>query len=149
LVLDVQQFHSTAGGQPSRTYYQMLDILPDEQDPKVIEEAALRCSSHVRIYQLTREAECTLRLNEIAQALITLLDPVRRREYDRCLGTSLSPGLSDRASPGSGEPPVVLQGNSASPAADEDRPVPLVVGGGSRDVKLVYQRRAVEVVERK
>ena len=77
--------------EPSRTYYQVLDISPDEQDPKVIEEAALRCSSHVRAYQLTRESECTLRLNEIARALITLLDPVRRREYDLGLGKPLGP----------------------------------------------------------
>lgn len=70
----------------------MLDISPDEQDPQVIEEAALRCSRHVRAYQLTREAESTLRLNEIARALNTLLDPVRRREYDLSLATPPQPG---------------------------------------------------------
>src|SRR5271166_3882874 len=97
---------STAGRQPSRTYYQVLDVSPDEQDPKVIEEAALRCSGHVRSYQLTRAAECTQRLNEIAQALITLLDPVRRREYDLSRGKPLSPALSERRPPGRRHSPV-------------------------------------------
>src|SRR5580700_6971454 len=85
--------------QPSRTYYQVLDISPDEQDPQVIEEAALRCSAHVRAYQLTRESECTLRLNEIARAMITLLDPVRRREYDLGLGSCLTQAPPDRKPP--------------------------------------------------
>ncbi len=86
---------STADRQPSRTYYQVLDISPHEQDPKVIEEAVSRCYRHVRAYQLTRESECTPRLNEIAQALITLRDPVRRREYDLSLAKPLSPELPD------------------------------------------------------
>src|ERR1700685_4678096 len=88
---------SSASQQPSRTYYQVLDISPDELDPKVIEEAALRCSNQARTYQLTRESECTLRLNEIAQAMITLLDPVCRQEYDRSLDRT---GGSEREQPG-------------------------------------------------
>jgi hypothetical protein len=53
------------GGQPSRAPYQVLDVSPDERDPEALEEAALRCSSQVRAYQLTSESECALRLNEI------------------------------------------------------------------------------------
>jgi hypothetical protein len=75
---------------PSRTHYQVLEISPQEQDPKVIEEAALERSQYVRAYQLTREFECVLRLNEIALALVTLLDPVRRRQYDQGLGRSIA-----------------------------------------------------------
>src|ERR1700722_16291197 len=120
----------TAGRQPSRTYYQVLDVSPDEQDPKVIEEAALRCSGHVRAYQLTRESECTLRLKEIAHALITLLDPVRRREYDLSLGKPHSPALSERRPPGRRDSSVLRQGKSALPR-----------DGGTCDVKLVYRRR--------
>jgi curved DNA-binding protein CbpA len=71
-----------------RTYYQLLGISRDEHDPGVIEEAALRRSSQVRPYQLTREPECTATLNEIALALSTLLDPDRRRDYDRLLAGS-------------------------------------------------------------
>ncbi len=77
-----------AEAQPPRTYYQVLNISPDERDPKVIEDAALRCSSDARAYQLTRESECTRRLNEIALAMITLLDPICRRDYDKALGRS-------------------------------------------------------------
>lgn len=68
------------------TYYQLLDISPEEKDPEVIEQAALRCSSEARTFQITHESESTLRLNEIAQAMITLLDPARRRDYDRSIG---------------------------------------------------------------
>jgi hypothetical protein len=90
---------SIPGRQQPRTYYQVLDISPDEHDPRVIEEAALGRSGQVRAYQLTRESECTLRLNEIAQALITLLDPVRRREYDRGLGKLPRPAAPERRPP--------------------------------------------------
>lgn len=141
----------TAGRQRSRTYYQVLGISADEQDPKVIEEVALRCSSHVRTYQLTRETECTLQLNEIAQAMMTLLDPARRREYDLSLGKPLSPARSDPEPPGERDTPVLLQGKSAPSAAGEASLVLLFISdegllfirdGGSCEVKLVYRRRA-------
>ena len=81
-----------ADRQLSRTYYQVLGISPEEQDPRVIEEAALRCSAHVRSHQYdAQESECTQRLNEIARALITLLDPVSRREYDLGPPSTLPP----------------------------------------------------------
>ena len=56
------------GRQRRRTHYQVLGISPDEQDLRVIEEAALCCSCRTRAYQLSRESECSLRLNEIALA---------------------------------------------------------------------------------
>jgi hypothetical protein len=134
---------STAGGQPSRTYYQVLDISPDEQDPNVIEEAALRCSGHVRTYQLTCESECTPRLNEIAQAMITLLDPVRRLEYDLGLGKPQSPELPKRRPAGRRDTPVLPRGESAPSAPGEGSIVLLIGDGGSCDVKLVYQTCAL------
>jgi hypothetical protein len=142
MVLFVRPGASSADRQPSRTYYEVLDISPDEQDPKVIEEAALRCSGQVRAYQLTRESECIQRLNEIAQALITLLDPVRRREYDLGLAKPLSPALSERRPPGRRATPVLRRGKSAPPASGEDTLVLLISYGGTWDVKLVYRRGA-------
>ena len=91
----VQPCASVPGRQPCRTYYQVLGISPDERDPRVIEEAALGCSCHARTYQLRHESECTLRLNEIAQALSTLLDPVRRREYDWGLHSLRRPAAAE------------------------------------------------------
>jgi hypothetical protein len=73
------------GGDRPRTYYEMLGIGRNERDRAVIEGAALHRTCLVRPYQLTRELECTRQLNEIALALSTLLDPARRREYDRGL----------------------------------------------------------------
>jgi hypothetical protein len=134
---------STAGRQPSLTYYEVLDISPDEQDPKIIEEAALRCSGHVRTYQLTREAECTLWMNEIAQALNTLLDPVRRRDYDLGLSKPSSPAVSECGPPDSRDPAVMRRGKSASPTRGEDSRVLLIVEGRTCDVQLLYRRRAL------
>jgi hypothetical protein len=116
----------------------LLGISAEEGDPKVIEEAALQQAAHVRVYQLTREPECTLRLNAIAQALLTLLDPVRRREYDRSLGKPLTPALSDRR-PGERDAPVLRKGKSALPAPGEDTLVLHVSEGGNCDVRLVFQ----------
>src|SRR5262245_12328883 len=65
------------------THYQLLAIQPDEKDPEVIEEAAVRQTTHVRTYQIGQHsALCTRILNEIAQARRTLLDPAKRTEYD-------------------------------------------------------------------
>ncbi len=69
----------------ARNYYELLGIGPDERDPAVIEGAALTRACLVRTYQLVHEAESTRQLNEIAVAMDTLLDPVRRHEYDRGL----------------------------------------------------------------
>jgi hypothetical protein len=119
----------------------VLDISPDERDPKVIEEAALRCSSHARTYQLTCESECTLRLNEIAQALITLLDSVCRSEHDRGFGKPLSPTKSERRPTARQDPPLSPRGKDALPSL-EVGPLQLHLDDqGTCDVRLVYRRR--------
>jgi hypothetical protein len=125
--------------EPCRTYYEVLEISPTEQDPRVIEEAAVRCAGHVRIYQLTRESECTLRLSEIAEAMITLLDPVRRRQYDLELGLTEAP--PEHKPP---RTPVRLKpvGCKRLPAPGEFFVVLLISDGDSCDVKLVCQTRA-------
>jgi WD40 repeat protein len=65
------------------THYQLLGISSQEKDAEVIEEAAIRQSSHVRTYQAGVYARpCIRLLNEIAQARATLLHPARRQEYD-------------------------------------------------------------------
>jgi hypothetical protein len=134
---------SIPGGKPSRTYYQVLGISPDERDPRAIEEAALGCSGRVRAYQLTCESECALRLNEIAQALITLLDPDRRREYDRSLGKPPSPAESERRPPVRRDAPVSPWDKSAPSNPREGALVLLLGDEGACDVKLVYWRSAL------
>ena len=76
-------------GQRPPTHYQLLGVSSDEDDPDVIEEAAIRQAAHVRTYQSGPHApECARLLNEIAQARATLLSPARRRAYDGGLRTS-------------------------------------------------------------
>jgi hypothetical protein len=77
------------------TYYQLLGIAPDEADTEVIEEAALRQTSHVRLYQTGPHAsECTALLNEIGQARATLLNPDKRRHYDASFPALKGPNKS-------------------------------------------------------
>ena len=48
-------YHKWLGIPPGRrppTHYQLLGIAPEEQDPEVIEEAAIRQTAHVRTYQI-------------------------------------------------------------------------------------------------
>jgi hypothetical protein len=114
------------------SYYQILGISRDEQDAYVIEEAALACAIRVRVYQLAREEEVILRLNEIARALITLLDPAQRRQYDHRLDV-----LTGRALP---SPPSV--GELDGPVSGEATLRFHTNDGGACDVKLVYQKKA-------
>ncbi|MFO0925981.1 MAG: hypothetical protein U0736_02955 [Gemmataceae bacterium] len=86
------------------TYYQLLGIAPDETDREVIEEAALRQTSHVRTYQTGPFAQpCTALLNEIAQAKATLLNPAKRKEYDARLAEAL-PAVPPPAPPPTDQP---------------------------------------------
>ena len=58
------------------TYYELLGIAVTEDDAEVIQEAALRQTSHVRLYQTgPYAAQATTILNEIGQARAVLLNP--------------------------------------------------------------------------
>jgi hypothetical protein len=131
MLLLAQVCASVPDGQQPFTHYQILGISPDEQDPRAIEEAALGRAGQVRAYQLTSETECTRRLNEIAQALITLLDPVRRREYDRGLHELPGRTMVERQSP--------RQRKQAAPVGGADRL--LTADRRTCDVKLVHRER--------
>jgi hypothetical protein len=106
----------------------LLGVAPNERDPGVIEEAALRCAGQVRVYQLTRELECALALNEIARAAITLLDPALRREYDRALDGGHAEAVPESRPP-----------RQRPPAPGEGGLELLRDEGGACDVKLVYR----------
>lgn len=74
------------------THYQLLGISADEQDREVISAAVVRQSAFVRNFQVgPHSAEATQVLNEIAAAKVCLLDPVKRAEYDRQLGSATRP----------------------------------------------------------
>jgi hypothetical protein len=67
-------------------FYQLLGISPLEQDRRVIDEAIIRQTARVRIYQNGPQARlCTDILNKIAEAGTVLLDPTKRRRYDEHL----------------------------------------------------------------
>jgi hypothetical protein len=70
-------------GERPPTHYQLLGISPDERDEDVIKAAVVRQSAYVRNFQVGKySAEATRLLNEIGEAKVCLLDPVRRSRYD-------------------------------------------------------------------
>lgn len=74
------------------THYQILGLTFGESDVEVIEEAAIRQSTHLRTYQIGPHAElCTKLLNEVGRARQVLLNPVKREEYNRRLTSSAAP----------------------------------------------------------
>src|SRR3954468_23151085 len=68
------------------THYQLLGLAAGESDTEVVEEAAIRQTTHVRAYQVGPHAQvCTRILNEIAAARQVLCNPQKRQDYDRKL----------------------------------------------------------------
>ena len=68
------------------TFYQLLGITAGEEDVEVIEEAAIRQTTHVRAYQIgPHSQDCTRLLNEISQARSVLTNPAKRKQYDATL----------------------------------------------------------------
>jgi hypothetical protein len=92
---DFDPYHKWLGIAPEQrpvTHYRLLSISPNEKDPEVIEDAAIRQTTHVRSYQLGPHADaCQRVLNEIAAARLTLLNPEKRREYDARLPKPAKP----------------------------------------------------------
>jgi WD40 repeat protein len=123
-------------GQRPPTYYQLLGIEPDEQDPEVIEEAAVRQTTHLRAYQIGAHADdCTRLLNEIAQARTILLNPAKRKAYDatRLQKSARSHEVIAR------EPPALLRtAPPPMPATaaylERGQPVPSIVTGDPQPI---------------
>ena len=65
------------------THYQLLSLSQGESDVEVIEEAAIRQTTHLRAYQVGPHADdCTKLLNEVSAARQVLVNPQKRQEYD-------------------------------------------------------------------
>ena len=65
------------------TYYQVLGLAQGETDVEVIEEAAIRQTTHLRAYQVgPHAADCTRLLNEVSAARQVLVNPQKRQDYD-------------------------------------------------------------------
>lgn len=79
-------YHKWLGIPPEHrppTHYELLHLSASETDLEVIEEAAIRQTTHLRTYQLGPHADlCTKLLNEVAVARKTLLTPALRQKYD-------------------------------------------------------------------
>jgi hypothetical protein len=98
------------------SHYDLLGVPPAERDATLIETAAVSRVNHVRRYQLAYEEECTRLLGEIALALDTLVDPVKRRAYDTQLGNQ-APGGQGAAALGPAKAPGRAAG---APAGKND-----------------------------
>ena len=105
------------------THYQLLGLSPGEADNEVIEEAAIRQTTHVRAYQVGTHAEfCTRILNEISVARQVLLNPQKRKDYDHKLSQEAAkkgppPDQQVTARPPLAAPPVARRGGPVAPLA--------------------------------
>lgn len=119
------------------TYYQLLGIAPGETDAEVIDEAAVRQTTHVRAYQIGQHAaDCTRLLNEIAHAKLTLLNPAKRQAYDEQLATAKASKISAKA--------TVPAGVKAAPAPASfrfDEPDATPVAAPYRDLNIAKPAR--------
>ncbi|MCI0742363.1 MAG: WD40 repeat domain-containing protein [Gemmataceae bacterium] len=92
------------------TLYQLLGIAADETDKEVIEEAAIRQTTHVRAYQVGPHAEDSTRLlNEISQARTTLLHPAKRKEYDVQLARTQAAAGAHQVAAGAPKAPTLVR----------------------------------------
>jgi hypothetical protein len=94
-------------------HYRLLGLVPSEDDPEVIRDAAERQISHVRRYALGKHAALSQKiLNELAAATACLLDPASKAVYDaqlrrlptRSMPVAPPPSLSQE--PKSVPPPI-------------------------------------------
>jgi hypothetical protein len=119
-------------GQRPPTYYQLLGIAPDESDPEIIEEAAIRQTAHLRNYQSGPHAEeCKRLLAEIALARSILLHPARRQEYDSRLRAASVPAV-----PPSPAPPARVQSPPVAAPVPTPPPAPSPLDGLSNSAVL-------------
>jgi hypothetical protein len=82
------------------THYQLLGLELGESDLEVIEQAAIRQSTHLRAYQTGPHAAlCTRILGEIALAGRLLADPARRKAYDQQLAATSGSQAADAEIP--------------------------------------------------
>jgi len=102
------------------TFYQLLGLVAEEQDPEVIEEAALRQTSHLRSYQAGQYSkECAKLLNEVSLARLTLLNPAKRQAYDAKLAGSTIKKSSEQAGVN-----TAIQATVTAPPTTPEEPPP-------------------------
>jgi hypothetical protein len=110
-------------GQRPPTYYQLLGVVPEETDPEVLQEAAIRQATHVRTYQTGPHARACIRLlNEIAQARAALLNPAHRAEYDARLREEWAEQRSQTAVDGHAAPTADVELFVLEPRPGNSRP---------------------------
>jgi len=112
-----------AGERPPN-HYRLLGVGLFESDPEVISSAADRQMAHVRTFQGGQRSDLSQRiLNELSAAMICLIDPARRAEYDAALQARLAAtGPPPGPPPG---PPTPPPGITAPPV---ELKAPIVAG---------------------
>lgn len=97
-------------------YYRLLALTPGALDTSLVESAVLQRMERLRAYQLAHPEPVTDAMNLLAQALVTLTDPVARAAYDLSIrGNVESPGTNE---PGIGPLASEVSGTTA-PAAHQ------------------------------
>ena len=103
-------------------HYTLLGLVPGQGDSAEFEPLVLGQMERLRIHQLLQPELVTEGMNRLAQALITLTDPVAKAAYDAELGVvPLSPPLPPPMPKLDAEPePVIV----AEPVLDDEEELP-------------------------
>lgn len=114
--------------------YRLLGLEPFESDPAVIDSAADRQMAHVRTFQNGPRGKISQQiLNELSAARVLLLDPEKKKLYDRKLAARLQPSpqantprvkTTERPSPPNSVPPPAQRDAHQRQAASVDKSPP-------------------------
>jgi len=136
---DFDPYHRWLGIPPERqppNHYRLLGIQPFEENLDVIESAADRQMSHLRVFQSGQHAEQAAKLlNEVAAARVCLLNPTKKSAYDARLRKQLPSPAAAGKRPAGVSPAVVAQSPRRAAA-----PVPAVSGETDRHFATVRSR---------
>ncbi|MDB5308246.1 MAG: hypothetical protein JWO38_2448 [Gemmataceae bacterium] len=103
-------------------HYAVLGFAPGGCDPAAVEPRVMECMDVLRRHQLVHPDLVTEGMNQLAQALITLTDPIGKAAYDAELGVPAATPIAVSRRPA---PPRPAQ--SEQPPVVAGRPTPLVV----------------------
>ncbi|HEX3315984.1 MAG TPA: hypothetical protein VHR72_13890, partial [Gemmataceae bacterium] len=116
------------------THYQILGLAQGETDAEVIEEAAIRQTTHLRAYQVGPHADdCTKLLNEVSAARQILVNPQKRQDYDSKLAQFAAKQAAAQPGNGAAKPAVaapIVESAFADLSDGDDVPA----GGSRRDL---------------
>lgn len=149
---DFDPYHKWLGIPPKQrpiNHYRLLGISPEETDREVIAAAADRQMAFVQTHKTGKYAELSQKiLNEITAAKLCLLDPAKRKKYDKELKANSSapppaPPPVKAPPPPPAAPPRTSAPPPAPPPLRSPTPPPVVQASDKIDYSEVDEEDAL------